>query len=225
MILTANAFGILCIEKKKYDLALEILQKAEKWCKRTDFLPKPIRIEILPHVLDALAFYFYKRGKNMSAMTYTNLALTEHEELGNLDNICICLLHIGSIQSQGGHFKEAHKTIYQVLAMVEDGRLAFESATPKQLCLVAIAYHNLAVVQLKMMVPDLACKSSQNARKIARLCLSYSNRWLHIFQWTHEVAMEDIKFQLTLKPNIPLNDKQLNVIRELTEDMYTPDEG
>ena len=76
--------------------------------------------------------------------------------------------------------------------------------------------------QLKMMVPDLACKSSQYARKIARLCLSYSNRWLHIFQWTHEVAMEDIKFQLTLKPNIPLNDKQLHVIRELTEDMYTP---
>ena len=57
--------------------------------------------------------------------------------------------------------------------MVEDGRLSFESATPKQLCLVAISYHNLAVVQLKMLVPDLACKNSQNARKIARLCLSY----------------------------------------------------
>jgi hypothetical protein len=225
LILTANAFGILCIEKKNYDLALEILQKAEIWCKRGDFLPKEIRLEILPHVLDALAFYFYKRGKNMSSMTYTNLALKEHEELGNLDNICICLLHVAAIQSQGGHFKEAHKTLYQVLAMVEDGRLAFENASPKQLCLVAISYHNLAVVQLKMMVPDLASKSSQNARKIARLCLSYSNRWLHIFQWTHEVAMEDIKYQLTLKPKIPLNDKQLHVIRNLTEDMYDPDAG
>jgi len=223
LILTANAFGILLIEKKSYDMALEILQRAEGWCKRSDFLPKHIRTEIMPHICDALAFFFYKRGKNMSAMTYTNLALKDHEELGNLDNICICLLHIAAIQSQAGHFKEAHATLYQVLAMVEEGRLAFADATPKQLCLVAISYHNLAVIQMKLLVPDLACKSSQNARKIARLCLSYSNRWIHIFQWTHEAAMEDIRFQLTLKPKIPLNDQQLHVIKELTADMYHPE--
>jgi len=223
LILTANAFGILLIEKKSYDMALEILQNAEAWCKRSDFLPKHIRTEIMPHIYDALAFYFYKRGKNMSAMTYTNMALADHEELGNLDNICICLLHIAAIQSQAGQFKDAHKMLYQVLAMVEDGRLAFADATPKQLCLVAISYHNLAVIQMKLLVPDLACKSSQNARKIARLCLSYSNRWIHIFQWTHEAAMEDIRFQLTLKPKIPLNDQQLHVIKELTAEMYNPE--
>jgi len=223
LTLTANAFGILLIEKKSYDMALEILQRAEGWCKRSDFLPKHIRTEIMPHIYDALAFYFYKRGKNMSATTYTNLALKDHEVLGNLDNICICLLHIAAIQSQAGHYKDAHATLYQVLAMVEDGRLAFANATPKQLCLVAISYHNLAVIQMKLLVPDLACKSSQNARKIARLCLSYSNRWIHIFQWTHEAAMEDIRFQLTLKPKIPLNDQQLHVIKELTADMYQPE--
>ena len=223
LILTANAFGIMLIERKDYDLALEILQRAEGWCKRSDFLPKAVRKEIMPHICDALAFYFYKRGKNMSAMTYTNLAIADHEELGNLDNVCVCMLHIAAIQSQGGEFKEAHKMLYHVLAMVEDGRLAFANATPKQLCLVAVAYHNLAVVQMKLLVPDLACKSSQNARKIARLCLSYSNRWIKTFQWTHEAAMEDIRFQLTLKPKIPLNDQQLHVIKELTADMYNPE--
>ena len=40
LILTANAFGVLCIEKKSYDLALEILQKCERWNRRTDILPK-----------------------------------------------------------------------------------------------------------------------------------------------------------------------------------------
>ena len=222
LILTANAFGVLLIEKKNYDLALVILQKAETWCKREDFLPKQIRLEIMPHIQDTMAFYFYKRGKFMSSMTYTQLALKDHETLGNLDNICSCLLHIAALQNQGGHFKDAHKTLYQVIAMIEEGQLAFESATPKQLCLVAVAYHNLAVIQMKLLVPDLACKSSQNARKIARLCLSYSNRWLNIFQWTHEAAMEDVRFQLTLKPGIPLNDKQLHVIKELTAEMYDP---
>ena len=222
LILTANAFGVLCIEKKAYVIALEILNKAEKWSRRTDILPKKVRAELAPHILDAMAFYFYKRGKNMSAMSYTKMALKDHEELQNLDYICIGKLHMSAILSQGGHFKEAHKLIFEVLVMVEDGRLAMEEATPRQLCLVAIAYHNLAVVQLKLLVPDLAAKNSQNARKISRLCLSYSNRWMQVFEWTHEVAMEDIKFQLTHKPAIPLNDKQLFVIKELTEDMYDP---
>ncbi len=222
LILTANAFGILCIEKKAYDMSLEILNKAEKWSRRTDILPKKVRAELAPHILDAMAFYFYKRGKNMSAMSYTKMALRDHEELQNLDHICIGKLHMSAILSQSGKFKEAHKLIFEILAMVEDGRLAMEEATPRQLCLVAIAYHNLAVVQLKLLVPDLAAKNSQNARKISRLCLSYSNRWMQVFEWTHEVAMEDIKFQLTHKPAIPLNDKQLFVIKELTEDMYDP---
>jgi len=80
---------VLCIEKKKFDLSLEILQKAERWNKRTDILPKDVRTELAPHILDAMAFYFYKNGKNMSAMTYTRQALEAHQKLGNLDNECI----------------------------------------------------------------------------------------------------------------------------------------
>lgn len=223
LILTANAFGILLIEKKNFDMSLDILNKAEMWSKRKDILPEHVQKEVRPHICDAMAFYFYSRKKYMSSSSYTKMALEDHEDLDNVDHIAIGLLHTACILTVDGDFKEAHQVIYQVLAMVEEGRLSLESASPRQLCLVAIAYHNLAVVQLKMLVPDLACKSSQNARKIARLCLSYSNRWMHVFQWTHEVAMEDIKFQLTLKPKIPLNNKQLYVIKQLTEDMYDPD--
>ena len=39
-----------------------------------------------------------------------------------------------------------------------------------------------------------------------------------------QVAMEDIKFNLTLKTKTPLNDKQLHVIKELTADMYDPEQ-
>ena len=221
LILTANALGILCVERKRADLGLEILAKAEKWCNRNDILSsKQQRNTLRAHVQDSIAFYFYKKGKSMSATSYTNLALEVHEHDGNVEAVGVSLLHLAAIQTQQGNFKGAHKTLYQFLTMVEDGRLSFEEATPKQLCLVAVAYHNLAVVQLKLLVPDLACKSSQNARKIARLCLSYSNRWMHVFQWTHDLALEDVRFQLTLKPGIPLTAKQLEVIKTLTMDMY-----
>ena len=39
--------------------------------------------------------------------------------------------------------------IYIFLELVENGALGLETATPKQLCLVAVAYHNLAVVQVR----------------------------------------------------------------------------
>ena len=104
--------------------------------------------------------------------------------------------------------------------MVEDGTLGLEAATPKQLCLVAVAYHNLAIIQLKLQVGDLACKSSQNARKIARLCLSFSNRWLSVFQRTHEMALEDVQFRLSIRKDLDEGKKKL--IEELAMDLYDP---
>lgn len=104
--------------------------------------------------------------------------------------------------------------------MVEYGRLATENTTPKQLCMVAIAHHNLAVVQLKLLMPDLACKSSQNARKIARLCLSYSNRWVSIFQYTHEIAIADLKYDLAGKFAKDLTAEQIQLIKELSAALF-----
>lgn len=34
--------------------------------------------------------------------------------------------------------------------------------------------------------------SSQNARRLARLCLSYSNRWLRSFEGTHKLALAEL---------------------------------
>jgi hypothetical protein len=104
--------------------------------------------------------------------------------------------------------------------MLDDGRLTFETATPLQLCLIAIAYHNLAIIQLKLEVPDLACKSSQNARKIARLCLSYSNRWIDTFQKTHDIAIDDVKYLLSTKGY--LEDDVLKIVSTFVDDLYDP---
>jgi hypothetical protein len=107
--------------------------------------------------------------------------------------------------------------------MVETGRLSSVEATPKQLCLVAIAYHNLAVIQLKLDLPDLACKNSHNARRIARLCLSYSNRYIDIFQCTHEVAINDMKYELEHLDCTTMTTQQTMIIKELAEALFTSD--
>ena len=51
----------------------------------------------------------------MSAMSYTKMALKDHENLQNLDYICIGKLHMSAILSQSGNFKEAHKLILRYL--------------------------------------------------------------------------------------------------------------
>ena len=115
------------------------------------------------------------------------------------------------------------QVLYEILAMVDSGRLSTVSATPKQLCIVAVAYHNLAVLQLKLGLPDLACKHSLDARKIARLCLSYSNRFIDTFQYTHEVALSDMQYDLEnleLDPST-MTDQQMNSIKELATALFS----
>ena len=113
--------------------------------------------------------------------------------------------------------------LFEVLAMVESGRLAQTTAEPKQLCLIAVCYHNLAVVQLKLAMPDLACKNSQNARKLARLCLSYSNRWINTMQYTHEVAINDLKYELQSKHMDEMSPEQMEIIKDLAAAMFDPE--
>lgn len=220
LVLTANAMGVLAIEKNMYEMALEILQKAESWTNRDDYLSIKFRHELRAHVNNTLAFYFYKRGRITAAMSYSEEALKWHDKAGNIEGLVVSYLHIATAQINSVKYKDAHKTTYLILAMLEDGRLAFENATPLQLCLFAIAYHNLAVIQLKLEVPDLACKSSQNARKIARLCLSYSNRWIDTFQRTHDIALDDVKYLISTKGYI--EDDVLKIVKTFVDDLYDP---
>lgn len=221
LIFTCLAIGIISIERKNYDKAMDYFNMADRWAKNDDVLPEKLtRKEFRAYVKDAMAYFFFKKQKSMAALAYSQQALEVFEMTNNVDHIAICLLHISAVYCQIGNFKESHKILYQFLAMLETGRLTLEIATPKQLCIVAIGYHNLAVVQLKLAMPDLACKSSQNARKIARLCLSYANRWIDIFQYTHEIAINDMKYELSSKNIDRFTPQQVLFIRELADAFF-----
>ena len=55
--------------------------------------------------------------------------------------------------------------------------------------MLAVCYNNIAVEHLAMRKYEDACVASQNARRLARLSLSYSNRYLRHFETTHNVAL------------------------------------
>eukprot|EP01036_Dinobryon_divergens_P031285 gene31285-40655_t len=223
LVLTCNAMGVLSVERKQFELAMDIFRKAEEWADSEEFLKsKILRRELRAHVADAMAYFFFKKSKALAAMSYSSRALENYELCGNIDGIATCLLHIAAAQSLLGKHKLAHKKLFEFLAMIESGRLALADSTPKQLCLTAIGYHNLAAVQLKLQLPDLACKNSQNARRLARLCLSYSNRYIHVFQYTHEIAIADIKWELARKKAEDLTEEQMRFIKDLSESLFAP---
>ena len=228
LVSTGVAMVTLSVEDKKYDLAMNMLQRLERWSTREDLLTHKQRLIARACTLDAFAYYFFRRRKLFASLRHTKLAAALHEKLRNNDGIAAGLLQVAVVECFQAKFKECHKTIYQFLAMIEDGRLAFQTATPRQLCLVAVGYHNLAVVQLKMQHSDLAAKSSQNARKIARLCLSTSTRFLATFQMTHDAASKDMGFHIKHRPGAAgyggelenAGDSTLGVLNRMTEDFF-----
>jgi hypothetical protein len=220
LIFTCNAFAILCIENNSLELGMDLLNKAEGLAKRDDVLSSKARKEMKAHVYNGMAFYFYKKGSTATCLKFTEKAFNLHEISGNVEYAAICLLHKSASLTQACKFKEAHKVIMAFMAFLEEGELATLTCTPRQLCLVAIGYHNLAVIEMKLECPDFAAKNIQKARKVAQLCLSYSNRWLDAFRWTQEVTIEDVKFNLAVRDRYAPH--LLKLINPLTDEMFNP---
>ena len=76
---------------------------------------------------------------------------------------------------------------------VDAGKLEVGGASPQKLSMIAVAFHNLAVEHLLIGHDGEAAVAAQNARRLARLCLSYSNRWLKRFEGTHELALAKLQ--------------------------------
>ena len=105
----------------------------------------------------------------------------------------------------------------QVLAMVDEGSLEVGSNNSQQLLLVSVAYHNIAVEQLILRHVSEACVSSQNARRLARLCLSYSNRYLPNFEATHVAALKELASSVRHKHN----ESEAEIFQKLAKGLYS----
>ena len=80
--------------------------------------------------------------------------------------------------------------------MVEQGELEVGGSTTQMISLTAVTYHNLAILHLTLRDLGEAFMCSQNARRLARLSLNYTNRWTDQMEHTHKVVMCEIAAKL-----------------------------
>ena len=187
LVVSANVFGLRLVEEKKYAAALELLVKAEELASANHLLLEDTR-ELLAFVDDSYAYYYFRRSKARAALSYAARAQRAHLRARHYPHLAKAYLHSAAILSRLGRHSEALTHITQVLAMVRQGQLDLGGSSPHKLCMIAIAYHNLAVELLYLSKPQQASIAAQNGRRLSRLCLSYSNRWLNNFEATHQAA-------------------------------------
>jgi hypothetical protein len=86
----------------------------------------------------------------------------------------------------------------------------------------AVCYHNIAVQQLFLERFDEACVASQNCRRLARISLSYSNRWLPHFDATHRVALTALSESRAVRNNFT-DEEQAQLFHDLAAQLYSDD--
>jgi hypothetical protein len=109
LVLSANAMGILMIEKKNFKVAYDLLNRAKGWTCNGECLPREAAQRLAAHVFDALGYYYFIRKRIMAALDLTRRSLVIHEKFENLECMAACHLHLAAIQSQLTEFKESHK--------------------------------------------------------------------------------------------------------------------
>lgn len=201
LVVSCNLLGVKACEAGKFGTALKLFKMAEDVVEQTSaieggsaFVGK-IKRQLKGFIWDSLAFYYYKRRKPNAAALYSQKAMRAHVALEQWEHVAKCHLHCGAVLALMGKHEDAVKCLAQVLQMVEDERLQVGGSNAQKICMVAVTYHNIAVEQLTLRRPAEACVSSQNARRLARLSLSYANRWINCFERTHHCALERLSKQ------------------------------
>jgi len=196
-----SIFGIKFTEQKKFGPALTLFKRAETLLEQTSALEGGnafvgnIKLQLKAFLWDGLAFYYFRRRKVNAAALYSKKALRVHFKLEQWEHVAKCHLHCASVLSMMSKHEEAIACLKQVLYMVEDGRLEVRGNSAQKVCMLAITFHNVAVEHLLQGRPGEACTASQNARRLAKVSLSYSNRWINQLEKTHAFAVGKLSKQ------------------------------
>eukprot|EP01029_Cantina_marsupialis_P008928 TRINITY_DN2094_c0_g1_i2.p1 TRINITY_DN2094_c0_g1~~TRINITY_DN2094_c0_g1_i2.p1 ORF type:complete len:144 (-),score=39.70 TRINITY_DN2094_c0_g1_i2:156-587(-) len=121
--------------------------------------------------------------------------MRQHYRLNQAVHVAKCHLHSAAALSVLKKPKEAVACLTQVLEMLETNQLEEGASGAYILSLVAVCYHNLAVEQYRMKKMKQACQCSQNARRLARLSLSFSTQWLSNFEATHNACLTGLSIE------------------------------
>lgn len=194
LVVTCNAFASRCIDYKKFTVALQLIKQAEQLIHNSILVDDTTRLELLAYLYDTYAHYYYRKQKPHAGLQYILKAHEIHSKQSNWSHLAKCRLHIANLLSFQLKHADAIGYMASILAMIEENKLeeqgenGGDGASAQKICLAAVCYNNLAVEQLHLREFEAASVSSANAKRLARLCLSYSNRWLVQFEATSSCA-------------------------------------
>lgn len=194
LVVTCNAFASRCIDYKKFTVALQLIKQAEQLIHNSILVDDTTRFELLAYLYDTYAHYYYRKQKLHAGLQYILKAHEIHSKQSNWSHLAKCRLHIANLLSFQLKHADAMGYMASILAMIEENKLeeqgenGGDGASAQKICLAAVCYNNLAVEQLHLREFEAASVSSANAKRLARLCLSYSNRWLAQFEATSSCA-------------------------------------
>ena len=153
------------------------------------FLPKHMCEELSGMAKDTFAYYYMCRSKYSASLQYLISAINIYKRQNDAFNIAKCRLHESFILCAQNKSSKSMESLCKILTMVENGSLDIESDNNQVLLLVSVTYHNIAVQQLMLGHICDACVSSQNARRLARLCLSVSIHYVPMLESTHKQSL------------------------------------
>lgn len=207
LILIVNSFAIKLIQQRKYPQSIDLIETAKDLLTYLDTScadSTDIVDELNGYTKDSLAYYYSRRDKPSAALKYIVEAISLQKKRQDKINILRCNLHRSFILQQLNRYDEAMKVLKEILKMVDNGSLdSFYKAKEKGpaknfdndrqvVLLISVAYHNLCCLQLvKGQIGD-ACLNSQSCRRLSRLCMNVSSRYLTHFEETHIKAMNEL---------------------------------
>lgn len=169
---------------------LAMVQDMDDLSNTEDVLLRPCRTHLAPFVHDAYAYYYFRRQKYEAGLQYCRRSLRAHESREEWASAAKCRLHEAVLLARLRRHVDALKCLGRVIDDVDAGKLETDaSAQAERLCMIAVCYHNIAALEIRLQHFQHACVASQNARRLARLCLAFSNRWLTQFDATHRSAL------------------------------------
>ncbi|KAL3674124.1 hypothetical protein V7S43_000070 [Phytophthora oleae] len=222
LVVTCNAFASRCIDYHKFPVGLKLMKQAEHLIDNSILVDNITRKELLAYLYDTYAHYYYKRRKPDAGLQYITKAHEIHSRQSSWSHLAKCRLHIANLFSFQKKHAEAMRYMASILEMIEENKLQENSegvggASAQKLCLAAVCYNNLAVEQLHMREFEAASVSSANAQRLAKLCLSYSNRWLSQFQATSDcvaLAIATLMEDMNASKNSLADSRSLPVAEE-----------
>lgn len=194
LVVACNCFATMLVEKRQFPQAMEMLQHATKTLERREGDVGEDKECLASLVNDTYALYYTRRMKPAAAYQYLIAAINAAKRGKEHVNLARYRLHQSYIQCNQHRYAESLASLRKVLGMVESGDLDISETSDQNevLLLTAVAYHNIAIQQLLLGHISDACVSSQNARRLARLCLSVSSHYLPVLESTHKHALGEL---------------------------------